>query len=198
MDNPKNLDTCLCEGKSVRRMFNPKQLRIYILHLLSGGVNYGYELIKKISEETAGFYCPSPGVIYPTLTLLEELGFISTSKETGKGRKCFVITPEGRCFLLLKAHILAEVKMKLNYAQELKAGNQFANEIELAVDKFKSLLRHKIVLQQLSKQESTQVVDIINQAVKRIEQVNEALLVSENNVISENNAVLEENAVEGK
>ncbi len=58
-----------------------------------------------------------PGVIYPTLTL-EELGFISAGKDNGKGRKCYVITPEGRC-LLLKAEILAEVQLKLKYAQEL-------------------------------------------------------------------------------
>ncbi|WP_369311216.1 PadR family transcriptional regulator [Providencia rettgeri] len=177
MANAQQPDPCLCNGKGLSRMFNPKQLRIYILHLLTGGINYGYELIKRISEETAGFYCPSPGVIYPTLTLLEELGFIIAGKENDKGRKCFTITPEGRCFLLSKADILAEVRLKLNYAQELKAGNQFANEIECAVDKFKSLLRHKIVLQQLSKEESAKVVEIINRAVERIEEVNAALVM---------------------
>ncbi|HGN1705061.1 TPA: PadR family transcriptional regulator [Providencia rettgeri] len=177
MTTEQQPDSCLCNGKSLSRMFNPKQLRIYILHLLTGGINYGYELIKKIGEETAGFYCPSPGVIYPTLTLLEDLGFITAGKDNGKGRKCYVITPEGRCFLLRKAEILAEVQLKLNYAQELKAGNQFANEIECAVEKFKSLLRHKIVLQQLTKEESKQVVEIINRAVGRIEQVNAALVV---------------------
>lgn len=55
MDNPKTLYTCLCEGKSVRRMFNPKQLRIYILHLLVDGANYGYELIKKLVKERLDF-----------------------------------------------------------------------------------------------------------------------------------------------
>lgn len=177
MTTEQQPEPCLCNGKSLSRMFNPKQLRIYILHLLAGGINYGYELIKKIGQETAGFYCPSPGVIYPTLTLLEDLGFITAGKDNGKGRKCYAITPEGRCFLLRKAEILAEVKLKLNYAQELKAGNQFANEIECAVEKFKSLLRHKIVLQQLTKEESKQVVDIINRAVERIEQVNAVLVI---------------------
>ena len=81
--------------------------------------------------------------------------------------------------MLLKVEILNEVKAKLKYAQELRAGNQFANEIESAVDKFKSLLRHKIVLQQLSKGEAAKVVEIINQAVNRIEQVNASLLVGE-------------------
>ncbi|WP_272578014.1 MULTISPECIES: PadR family transcriptional regulator [unclassified Providencia] len=180
MNSEQRSESCACDGKSLSRMFNPKQLRIYILHLLADGANYGYELIKKIGNETAGFYCPSPGVIYPTLTLLEELGFITAQKEQGKGRKCYSLTPEGKCFLLLKTEILAEVKLKLNYAQELKAGNQFAKEIELAVDKFKSLLRHKIVLQELTKEQSTRVVEIINSAVERIEQVNSVLTTEEN------------------
>nr|ELR5111083.1 helix-turn-helix transcriptional regulator [Providencia stuartii] len=175
MTDEQPAEQCACDGKSLSRMFNPKQLRIYILYLLADGSNYGYELIKKIAAETAGFYCPSPGVIYPTLTLLEELGFIVAQKEQGKGRKCFSLTPEGKCFLLLKADILEQVKHKLNYAQELKSGNQHAKEIELAVEKFKSLLRHKIVLQQLSLDQSKQVVEIINRAVERIEQVNSVL-----------------------
>ncbi|EKT62698.1 PadR family transcriptional regulator [Providencia burhodogranariea] len=172
MTNEQQAGQCTCDGKSLSRMFNPKQLRVYILYLLADGSNYGYELIKKIGLETAGFYCPSPGVIYPTLTLLEELGFIVAQKEQGKGRKCYSLTPEGKCCLLLQADMLAEVKLKLSYAQELKAGNQFAKEVELAVDKFKSLLRHKIVLQELTKEQSTRVVEIINSAVERIEQVN--------------------------
>lgn len=180
MKSEQQPERCVCDGKSLSRMFNPKQLRIYILHLLADGSNYGYELIKKISQETAGFYCPSPGVIYPTLTLLEDRGFITVQKAQGKGRKCFSLTPEGKCFLLLKANILTEVKLKLSYAQELKAGNQFAKEIELAVDKFKSLLRHKIVLQELSKQELVRIIEIINSTVQRIEHVN-AVLTSEGN-----------------
>ncbi|MBG5909419.1 PadR family transcriptional regulator [Providencia stuartii] len=177
MNNEQQAEPCLCDGKSLSRMFNPKQLRVYILHLLADGSNYGYELIKKIGQETAGFYCPSPGVIYPTLTLLEELGLITAYKEQGKGRKCYSLTPEGKCFLLLKADILAEVQLKLSYAQEITAGNQFAKEIELAVDRFKSLLRHNIVLQELTKEQSMRVVEIINSAVERIEQVNSVLTV---------------------
>ena len=170
----------MCDGKSLSRMFNPKQLRIYILHLLADGANYGYELIKKIGQETAGFYTPSPGVIYPTLTLLEELGFIEVQNKQGKGRKCYSLTFEGKHFLLLKKDILSQVQFKLSYAQELKAGNQFAKEIELAIDKFKCLLRHKIVLQELSSTQSSRIVEIINRAVERIEQVNTALATQGN------------------
>lgn len=55
MANEQQLEPCLCNGKSVSRMFNPKQLRIYILHLLTGGINYGYELIKKLQKKRQVF-----------------------------------------------------------------------------------------------------------------------------------------------
>lgn len=47
MNNEQQAEPCLCDGKSLSRMFNPKQLRVYILHLLADGANYGYELIKR-------------------------------------------------------------------------------------------------------------------------------------------------------
>lgn len=68
---------------------------------------------------------------------------------------------------------------KIKICTGIKAGNQFANEIECAVDKFKSLLRHQIVIQQLTKEETTRVVEIINRAVERIEQVNAVLVAEE-------------------
>ena len=167
-----------CQCRKLRRMFSPKELRLYILSLLTESSSYGYELIKKIEVTTSGFYCPSPGVIYPTLTLLEEQGLIEPV--TGdKGRKLFSITEEGELFLAEYLGVLNCIKDKLKYAQELKEGNSFADEIESAVDKFKNLLRHKIVLQQLADEESIKIVNIINQAVQRIEAMNLALISEE-------------------
>ena len=56
------------------RLFDSGELRLVILQLLSEKPSYGYELIKAIEERLSGGYAPSPGVIYPTLTLLEEEG----------------------------------------------------------------------------------------------------------------------------
>jgi DNA-binding PadR family transcriptional regulator len=61
-------------GRSgLRRFFAHGDLRLVILRLIAEKPRHGYEIIKAIEERVAGAYSPSPGVIYPTLTLLEEL-----------------------------------------------------------------------------------------------------------------------------
>jgi DNA-binding PadR family transcriptional regulator len=76
------------------RQVSGEDLRLLILHLLSEAPRHGYDLIKAIEELSQGAYSPSPGVIYPALTFLEEGGFASGSAEGN--RKIFQITDAGR------------------------------------------------------------------------------------------------------
>jgi DNA-binding PadR family transcriptional regulator len=69
-------------------------LQILILALLEEKPRHGYELIKELEERSGGFYTPSPGVIYPALTYLEELGFANV--EVSGTKKLYNITAEGR------------------------------------------------------------------------------------------------------
>src|SRR5215510_15369599 len=73
------------EDRRSRRVFEHGDLRFLILQLIAEGPRHGYELIKSIEEKLGGSYSPSPGVIYPTLTLLEELGYLHA--EPGDGTK---------------------------------------------------------------------------------------------------------------
>src|ERR1700730_1333444 len=82
-------------GGGLGRFFAHGDLRLVILHLIAQKPRHGYELIKAIEEQVAGAYSPSPGVIYPTLTLLEELGQVTVSTGEG-GKKLHAITPDGR------------------------------------------------------------------------------------------------------
>jgi len=68
-----------------------------VLALIAEKPRHGYEIIKAIEDRAAGTYSPSPGVIYPTLTLLEELGHATV--EESEGKKRYAITPEGAAFL---------------------------------------------------------------------------------------------------
>ena len=85
-------------GGGRERHFDNGELRFVILQLIADKPSYGYEIIKAIEEQVAGAYSPSPGVIYPTLTLLEELGYVTISAGEG-GKKLHEITPQGRAFL---------------------------------------------------------------------------------------------------
>jgi DNA-binding PadR family transcriptional regulator len=85
-------------GGRLRRVFDQGDLRYVLLQLITDKPSHGYELIKAIEEKFGGMYSPSPGVIYPTLTLLEELGYIS-SQEIGSGRRLYTVTAGGTAFL---------------------------------------------------------------------------------------------------
>ena len=79
-------------------MFDSGELRLVILALIAEKPRHGYEVIKALGERVGGDYSPSPGVVYPTLTLLEDMGFASASVDGG-GRKLYAITPEGQAHL---------------------------------------------------------------------------------------------------
>ncbi len=68
-----------------------------LLHLIAEKPRHGYEIIKAIEDLAGGAYSPSPGVIYPTLTMLEELGYAAVTEEGGKKR--YALTETGRAFL---------------------------------------------------------------------------------------------------
>jgi len=79
------------------RRLASQDLQLVILALLAENPAHGYELIKIIEERSGGFYTPSPGVIYPALTYLEEVGH--SSVEQDGGRKLYSITPQGEAYL---------------------------------------------------------------------------------------------------
>lgn len=80
------------------RMFEHGDLKLVILGLLEEKPRHGYEIIKELEERSGGRYAPSPGTVYPTLTLLEDMGYAIASSEPG-GKKVYAITDEGRQYL---------------------------------------------------------------------------------------------------
>src|SRR5215213_1590646 len=80
------------------RMFASGELRLLLLKLIGDQTRHGYELIKAIEELTGGNYAPSPGVVYPTLSLLLDEGMIE-EKADASPRKAFAITAEGEAEL---------------------------------------------------------------------------------------------------
>jgi DNA-binding PadR family transcriptional regulator len=70
-----------------------------VLALLDEQPRHGYDIIRAIDQRTGGAYCPSPGVIYPTLALLEDVGHVRAETTDG-ARNRYQITPDGRAFLV--------------------------------------------------------------------------------------------------
>ena len=79
------------------RMLAQGDLRLVALALIAEAPRHGYEIIKLVEEKTADWYSPSPGIVYPTLTYLEEAGYVTAASEGSK--KLYTITDEGRAYL---------------------------------------------------------------------------------------------------
>ena len=79
------------------RMLAQGDLRLVALALIAQAPRHGYEIIKLVEEKTADWYSPSPGIVYPTLTYLEEAGYVTAASEGSK--KLYTITDEGRAYL---------------------------------------------------------------------------------------------------
>ncbi len=81
----------------VGKMLADGDLRIIVLALLAESPRHGYDIIKALEERSSGIYSPSPGVVYPTLTYLEEVGYVSSASEGNK--KVYSISETGRAHL---------------------------------------------------------------------------------------------------
>ncbi|MDC8758986.1 PadR family transcriptional regulator [Janthinobacterium fluminis] len=85
-----------CGGRGPK-MFDAGSMRYVVLQLIAERPRHGYEIIKEIEQRAGGSYAPSPGAIYPLLSMLLDLGHVSA--ETEGNKKLHSITPEGQAFL---------------------------------------------------------------------------------------------------
>lgn len=86
-------------GRGHGRPFDYGELRLLILAMIAEQPRHGYELIKAIEERLGGSYTPSPGVIYPTLSWLDDMGYAEV-EVADAGRKLYRITTAGKAFLV--------------------------------------------------------------------------------------------------
>jgi DNA-binding PadR family transcriptional regulator len=87
----------LFHGPGRGRPFQRGDFKYILLQHLKDKPSYGYEIIRALQERFHSFYIPSPGSVYPTLQMLEEMGYVASSEEEGK--KVYTITDEGLGFL---------------------------------------------------------------------------------------------------
>jgi len=148
------------------RLFASGDLRYVILQLISEKPSHGYEIIKSIQERLGGMYAPSPGVVYPMLTMLEEMGHATVVSEGA--RKLYTITEEGAKSLAENKALVDAVFARMDEARSAQA-NDRAPQIERAVENFRLALRMKAG--PLTTEQIHAITDIIDAAAKQIERV---------------------------
>lgn len=150
------------------RFFAQGDLRLVILHLIAEKPRHGYEIIKAIEERVAGAYSPSPGVVYPTLTLLEELGQVTVGTSAEGTRKLHEITPEGLAFLEANRPALEALLARMDEASRARGGGP-APQVVRAMENLKLALRMRIARGPLSEEQANAVAAALDAAAINVE-----------------------------
>lgn|ERR1035438_3637561 len=150
------------------RFFDNGHLRLVILQLIADKPSYGYELMKAIEERLSGGYAPSPGVVYPTLTLLEEEGFATVTSAEGN-KKLYAATDQGKEYL--KAN---RVILKAIFGRMQEAGKAFGRgrspQIKRAIMNLKLALKMRMEQGDLSTEQVSKIAEAIDSAARAIDE----------------------------
>lgn len=149
------------------RMLEHGRLRLALLQLIAAKPAHGYELIKAIEEKTQGAYCPSPGVVYPTLTLLEELGYVSVDASSGS-RKLYSITTTGQTHL--EEHRTTLEEMSRRFASQHHRSD-LPPPILRGMENLKMALRMRLQQGEISNETARAIAATLDQATQTIEQL---------------------------
>ena len=146
------------------RMLGHGDLKLLLLALIEQQPRHGYELIRTIEEMFLGQYSPSPGAIYPTLTMLEELGYASVENEQG-GRKLYAITGEGRSYLDAHREAVEAIIERTRQSARMIA----KLSVPLVVRKAMHALKHAVLMRGSDwKAEAQRVAAILERAAAEI------------------------------
>ena len=153
-------------GRRSGRLFDHGELRLVVLKLISERPRHGYEIIKEIEDRVAGTYSPSPGVIYPTLTMLEELGHATLVESDG--RKLYAITAEGSDYLAANRTAVEHALARMQSVNTRHGGGP-APEITRARENLKLALRLREGRGPLTEQQVRDIAAALDAAAVAIE-----------------------------
>ncbi len=153
-------------GGRFGRFFDHGDLKLVILRLIAGKPRHGYELIKEIEEQAGGAYSPSPGVVYPTLTWLEEMGFVTAAEAAG-GRKLYTVTPEGQSHLASNETQASGIFARM--AEAAASSAAFSPQILRARENLRTALRLKTTGGSLSKEQVDAIAQALDDATAAVE-----------------------------
>ena len=148
-------------------MFDGEALRLLALHQIDAGAAHGYDIIRALEERTKGAYAPSPGIIYPLLSLLEDSGHITDAGGEGK-RRSYQLTDGGRAELAERADALTAALARLD-ALAQQAERVDPAPVRRAMGNLKAALMARLSSGDIDQDALNAVVDAIDAAARQIE-----------------------------
>lgn len=149
------------------RLFAHGDIRYVILSFLAAKPSYGYELIKAIEERLHGAYAPSPGLVYPTLTLLEELGYV-VAETSEEAKKLYSVTPQGKTFLEINKPVVERIFGHMSHAAALHKRAENPQMVR-AIQNLKLTLKLKSSASELTDRQIRAIADALDEAAQKIE-----------------------------
>ena len=152
-----------------RRVFDSGELQLVLLKLIADQPRHGYELIRAIEDLTGGSYVPSPGVVYPTLTLLQDMGRIEETTSAGP-RKAFAITADGTAELEAKKQ---EVEVLFARLAQLASAQQRTDggPVRRAMGNLRAVLMDRLDREGVQTETLHEVAAILDEAARKIERL---------------------------
>ena len=156
-------------GRYTRRnresRFARGDIKFVLLDLLRDHPSYGYEIIRALEERFGGLYTPSAGTVYPTLQMLEEMGYVTSSQ--AEGRKVYTITTEGLQFLEERKGRVSDVRQRMSGWWDRKAAS---TEMHDMLDEMKDMLKMmKRRRRNITPEKLQRIREILERAQREIE-----------------------------
>lgn len=156
-------------GGGRRRLFDNDALRLILLKLIADEPRHGYELIRAIEALSGEAYAPSPGVVYPTLTLLSEMDLIAEEPSEGS-RKRFAITDAGRAQIGERKDALDMALERLSHLAR-KAERVDGGPVRRAMHNLRFAIQQRLEKEGADNQTMFDVAALIDEAVVKIERL---------------------------
>ncbi|WP_298288192.1 PadR family transcriptional regulator [Thiomonas sp.] len=154
-----------CQGRGRRaRLLEPGLLRYVVLDAIAQQPRHGYELIKLLQEQSGGWYTPSAGMIYPMLTLLEDLGYVEVQLQGPK--KLYAITAAGREFLQHNQALVAAVRERL-----ASGGGAGVEPVRERLHALREAVRSRVRQRPATPQELDRITAVLDRAIAEIQAI---------------------------
>ncbi|MGJ7522559.1 PadR family transcriptional regulator [Variovorax sp. LT1P1] len=160
------------DGPRGGRVFGHGGLRFVLLQLIADKPSHGYELIKSIEDRLGGAYSPSPGTVYPTLTLMEEQGYLSVEEADAGGRKRYRITDAGSTFLE-ENRTTADAMLARMQGGVDGAGPRGGRppQVTRAIENLKLAMRMRLSREALTPEQANAFAAVLDRAAQQLEQI---------------------------
>ena len=156
-------------GRGRRRMFQGDELRLVLLKLIEEAPRHGYDLIREIEERTGGAYAPSPGVVYPTLTMLADMELIA-EQASDDAKKVFAITTAGQAHLTEREEEVEALMERLAAIGTMRSRSH-GSPVRRAMGNLRQVLQHRLGDGEVTQETLHAVADLIDEAARKIERL---------------------------